>query len=345
MKQIKTQGVNPRQNDSPWSNGLNCHKTAYDDQTDFLNRPNMPDHIETAPLITPISAIYLKELGATGVKVPEVGIGTYLYQGSSELLRQGVDLGATFVDTAELYENEEVVGRAIKGIRDSVFIATKTHHFKYQDVLHCAEMSLKRLGVEAIDLYQLHHPNAAVPIEETMAAMEELVKQGKVRFIGLSNFTVPEFVQAQSTLTKVKIVSNQMRYSIIDRSIEVEMLPYCQSNQVTLLAYSPLGHSFQNVLAADSNGVLEAIARDTGKTKAQVALNWCLSKDGVVAIPKTESSQHMAANCRSSGWRLTDEQIAILDKGVKFRRRSRLEVALRKLVRRTAQRLGALQRG
>lgn len=305
----------------------------------------MTDSTETAPLSTQTSTIYLKELGATGVNLPEVGIGTYLYQGSAELLRRGIDLGATFIDTAELYENEDVVGRAIKGIRDRVFIATKTHHFKYQDVLKCAEMSLKRLGIDTIDLYQLHHPNAAVPIEETMGAMEELVRQGKVRFIGLSNFTVPEFEQAQSSLTRVKLVSNQMRYSIIDRSLEVEMLPYCQNHRVTLLAYSPLGHSFQNILTADSNGVLQSIARDTGKTKAQVALNWCLCKSGVVVIPKTESSEHMAENCRSSGWRLNDEQIAMLDGGVKFRKRSRLEVALRKLVRRTAQRMGALQGG
>ena len=303
----------------------------------------MSDHVEAAPPATRGSTIYRKELGATGVKVPEVGIGTYLYQGSSELLRRGVDLGATFIDTAELYENEEVVGRAIKGIRDRVFIATKTHHFKYQDVLHCAEMSLQRLGIDVIDLYQLHHPNAAVPIEETMGAMEELVKQGKVRFIGLSNFTVNEFVQAQASLSKVKLASNQMRYSIVDRSVEVEMLPYCQKNQLTLLAYSPLGHTFGKILAADTNGVLEAIARDTGKTKAQVALNWCLSKSGVVAIPKTESPEHMAENCRSSGWRLSPEQLAMLDQGIKCRRRSRLEVAVRKLIRRGAQRLRALR--
>jgi len=304
---------------------------------------NMPDRAETVPFIPQHSAIYLKELGATGVSLPEVGLGTYLYQGSSELLRRGIELGATFIDTAELYENEEVVGRAIKGIRERVFIATKTHHFKYEDVLNSAELSLKRLDIDTIDLYQLHHPNAAVPIEETMGAMEELVKQGKVRFVGLSNFTVPEFEQAQAALSKVKLASNQMRYSIVDRSMEVEMLPYCDKNRVTLLAYSPLGHSFQNILAADSQGVLEDLARDTGKTKAQVALNWCLCKTGVVVIPKTESSEHMAENCQSSGWRLNGEQIARLDKGVKFRRRGRLEVVLRRLVRRTAQRLGAFK--
>lgn len=303
----------------------------------------MPDHAETVALSPRSSTICFKELGATGVNVPEIGLGTYLYQGSSELLRRGIELGATFIDTAELYENEEVVGRAIKGIRDRVFIATKTHHFKYEDVLNCAEMSLKRLGIDTIDLYQLHHPNAAVPIEETMGAMEELVKQGKVRFIGLSNFTVPEFEKAQVALSKVKLASNQMRYSIIDRSMEVEMLPYCEKNRVTLLAYSPLGHSFQNILAADSKGVLEDIARATRKTNAQVALNWCLCKSRVVAIPKTESPEHMAQNCQSSGWRLSDEQIALLDMGIKFRKRSRWEIALRRLVRRTAQRARAFK--
>src|SRR5437879_5028797 len=97
--------------------------------------------------------MYQKELGWTGVKVPEIGLGTYLYKGTSDLLRRGLDFGANLIDTAELYDNEEVVGRAIAGIRDEVFVATKTHHWRYHEVLKCAEASLKKLRIETIDLY------------------------------------------------------------------------------------------------------------------------------------------------------------------------------------------------
>ena len=290
----------------------------------------------TADAATP-SMVYSKKLGDVGVSVPEIGIGTYLYRGDSELLRQGVDWGATFIDTAELYQNEEVVGRAIKGIRDRVFIATKAHHWKYHEVLRCAEASLQRLGIDTIDLYQVHWPNAAVPIAETMGAMEALVRQGKVRFVGVSNFTVPEFARAQAALSKIKIVSNQMRYSIVDRTVETELLPYCQQRGVTLIAYSPLGHSFQKVLQSDPTGIFGQLSRLTGRSPAQIALNWCLAKPGVIAIPKTESRAHLEENCQSSGWRLTPDQTAMLDQGIRFMRRSRFSVALRRIARRSLQ--------
>jgi len=271
--------------------------------------------------------------------VAEIGIGTYFYAGTSELLRKGIELGANFVDTAELYGNEDVVGRAVKEIRERVFVATKTHHFKYKEVLQCAEASLKRLGIDTIDLYQLHLANAAVPIAETMGAMEELVQQGKVRYLGVSNFTVPELVEAQAALKKNKLVSNQMRYNVADRTIERDVLPFCREHNVTLIAYSPLGHNFRELLAADSKGVLEEVARETHKSKAQVALNWCLAKRGVMVLAKTESEEHMKENCGSSGWRLTPEQLGRLDRGIKFRRRGPFEVALRRFVRRTAQKV------
>jgi diketogulonate reductase-like aldo/keto reductase len=280
-----------------------------------------------------------KELGGTGVALPEIGLGTYLYRGTAELLRKGIALGAAFIDTAELYGNEDVVGAAVKGIRDRVFIATKTHHWKYAEVLESAEASLRRLGIDTIDLYQLHWANAAVPIQETMGAMEELVEQGKVRFIGVSNFTVKEFVQAQSALRKNKIVSNQMRYSVVDRNVEVELLPFCRARGVTLIAYSPLGHNFQTLLAADRCGLFAQLSKVTGKTPAQIALNWCVAKPGVVAIPKTECPTHLAENCASSDWRLSEAQIAALDRGFRFARRSRLVVAMRRFVRRSLQKI------
>jgi diketogulonate reductase-like aldo/keto reductase len=280
-----------------------------------------------------------KELGQTGMQLPEIGQGTSRYQGGPELLRRGVELGASLIDTAELYGNEEVVGHAIQGLRDRVVVATKTHHSKYKDVLQCAEASLRRLRIETIDLYQLHWPNAAVPIEETMAAMEQLVDQGKVRCIGVSNFTLPEMRQAQAALRKHRIVSNQVRYSLVDRSIEVELLRYCQAHNVTVIAYSPLAQNFQRILEFDRDNALEQVAAMTGKTRVQVALNWCIAKPGVIVIPKTESFDHLEENCGASDWRLTSEQVALLERGVRCRRRSRLETALRRFVRRTIQRI------
>ena len=280
-----------------------------------------------------------KELGRTKVNIPEIGLGMWQYKGGVEVLRKGLESGALFIDTAELYENEEVAGRALQHFKGRVFVATKTHHWRYEEVIQCAEASLRRLGIETIDLYQLHWPNAAVSIAETMAAMEELVQQGKVRFIGLSNFTVQEFKEAQAIMRKCRIVANQVRYNLVDRTIEGDVLPFCRQTGVTVIAYSPLANSFQRLIDADPLKVLEKVAKMTNKTRAQVALNWCISKAGVVAIPKTESIQHMVENCQASGWQLTDEQIAMLDEGVRFRRRSRLEVALRRWLRRTMQKI------
>ena len=280
-----------------------------------------------------------KELGRTGVNIPEIGLGMWQYKGGVEVLRKGLESGALFIDTAELYENEEVAGRALQHFKGRVFVATKTHHWRYEEVIQCAEASLRRLGIETIDLYQLHWPNAAVSIAETMAAMEELVQQGKVRFIGLSNFTVKEFKEAQATMRKCKIAANQVRYNLVDRTIDGDVLPFCRQTGVTVIAYSPLANSFQRLIDADPLKVLEKVAKMTNKTRAQVALNWCISKAGVVTIPKTESIQHMVENCQASGWQLTDEQIAMLDEGVRFRRRSRLEVALRRWLRRTMQKI------
>ncbi|MEI6083174.1 MAG: aldo/keto reductase [Verrucomicrobiota bacterium] len=278
-----------------------------------------------------------KELGATGQQVPEIGVGTYLYRGTAELLRLGVEQGATLIDTAEYYGNEEVVGQAIRGIRDRVFVATKAHHWRRQEVFDSADASLRKLGIETIDLYQIHWPNAAVPIEETMAAMEELVARGKVRFIGVSNFTLPELKRAQRALRKERIVSNQVRYSLIHRTIEPRLLPYCQAQQITVIAYSPLGHRYDALLEADGRGALRRVATETGKTVAQVALNWCVAKPGVVAIPKTESAAHLTENCRSSDWRLSAAQMKLLDEGVRYRSRSRGELALRRYVRGAVQ--------
>jgi diketogulonate reductase-like aldo/keto reductase len=280
----------------------------------------------TCHMVTP------KPFSKTGLSVPEVGLGTWNYSGGAEPLRAGFDAGALFVDTAESYGSESVVGDAIAGLRDRVFVATKVSpaHFRFADVIAAADASLLRLKTDHIDLYQLHEPNSEVPIEETMSAMEQLVDAGKVRFIGVSNFSVNETTQAKAALRKHPLVSNQVRYSIIDRTIDRGLLAYCQKNDITVIAYSPLGRELQRLYDSDPDRVLPEVARAANKTIPQVALNWCLCKDGVVVIPKGSSVDHVLENCGASGWRLAPEFIQQLNNGVRFRQRGALDRFLRK---------------
>jgi diketogulonate reductase-like aldo/keto reductase len=173
-----------------------------------------------------------------------------------------------------------------------------------------------------------------------MAAMEQLSDSGKIRFIGVSNFSVPYLRRAQAALSKHKIASNQVRYSLIDRSIERGLLQYCQRNAITIIAFSPLGRSFLNLKQADPEGVLTQLARSSGKTEAQIALNWLIAKDGVVAIPKASTAAHALEDCGASGWRLTPEQYTLLERKIRFECHGRLYDVLRDCNRYVMQSLG-----
>ena len=225
--------------------------------------------------------------------------------------------GAAHIDTAEAYGTEGIVGEAVREMRGRVFIATKVSrlHLRYDEVLTAAEDSLKRLGTDHIDLYQVHGPNPDVPIAETMRAMDKLVEQGKIRFVGVSNFSVTQLKEAQGATTN-KIVSNQVRYNLIDRAIESELFPYCLENKVTIIAYSPLAAGLHKIGARLHHRALQSVAEEIGKTEAQVALNWCISKEGVIAIPKSNSSQRTEENCLASGWRLSRDQMTLLDEAL-----------------------------
>ena len=263
----------------------------------------------------------LKPLGPSPVQVPAIGFGTWRYTGGVEPLRAVVERGYCFLDTAESYGTEELVGEAIRGRRRDVFLATKAspRNFRRPDLIRAAESSLRRLGTDYIDLYQLHWPNLTIPIEETMGGMEELVDSGKIRFIGVSNFNVGQLRKAQRSLSKHKIVSNQVRYSLIDRTIERKLLPYCRQNAITIVAFSPLGFDFQSLKRADPAGVLSQVASSIGKTEAQVALNWLIAKDHVVTIPKASSVAHALENWDAAGWRLSAEACRLLESKIRYR--------------------------
>ena len=261
----------------------------------------------------------LKELGKSGVMVPEIGLGVWKYSGGVEPLRRGIELGAFLIDTAELYRTEDVVGKAVAGIRDRVFIATKVldSHLRYDEVMRAAEASLRELNVDYVDLYQIHFPNPGIPIKETMEAMEALVNSGLVKHIGVSNFSVRELREAQAAMTHYPIVSNQVLYNLKQRGIERDLLPYCQENHLTVIAYTPLadgslaeGPRFRRNPAT---ATLERVAAQVNKTLAQVALNWCTSRPNVIAIPKSSSVARTEENCQASGWRLSPEQVRLLD--------------------------------
>lgn len=283
-----------------------------------------------------------KELGTTGVAIPEIGIGTWNYHAGPEILRRGLEAGALFIDTAESYGTEEIVADAIAGIRDKVFLATKIspEHFRNAALLRSAEGCLRRLRVDTIDLLQLHEPNPSIPIAEPIGALTTLVDAGKVRFIGVSNFSLRQLQDAQKASTKYPIVSNQVRYNIIDRTIEKDLLPYCQANKISVIAYSPLGRDPGRVQDCDPQLSIGRIARETGRTNSQVILNWCVCKKGVVVIPKGNSEAHILENCGASDWRLNQEQLKVLVSTIQFRQRTKLDVMLRQYTPGSIRNLG-----
>jgi diketogulonate reductase-like aldo/keto reductase len=286
-----------------------------------------------------------KELAKTGVALPVIGLGTWQYRGGIEPLQTGMALGACFIDTAESYGTEEVVGEAIQGSRKNVFLATKVspRHFRGADVIAAADASLKRLKTDYIDLYQLHWPNYTVPIDETMGAMEQLLDSGKVRFIGVSNFFLRDLKRAQKAMAKHQIVSNQVRYNLIDRTVEFGLLEYCQQHSITVIAHSPLATVFSSIRSKDPERVLDKIAQARSKTPAQVALNWCISKKGVVTIPKANPVEHVKENCAASDFQLSCEELEMLDNKIEYGRRGSAEIFLRRIARRGLQYLGRNQ--
>ena len=271
-----------------------------------------------------------RPLGHTHESIPVVGLGTWGIGGEMgpdssrdeagiRALRLGLDLEMRFIDTAEIYgagHSEEVVARAIEGRRDRVFVASKVspRHFAYNDVLDAAKRSLKRLGLKQMDLYQLHWPSSKIPIAETMRAMEKLVSDGLTRHIGVSNFSVEQMKEAQQSLSHEKIVSNQVEFSLVDRSVEARILPYCQKEGLTLIAYSPLGQGKIPRGRGSSFKVLDEIAAKLDKSRNQVALGWVLQHDSVVAIPKAADPEHVKENAEVADWKIDSEDYQRLAK-------------------------------
>ena len=271
-----------------------------------------------------------KEFGKTGRKVSEVGMGTYydplwiaLARGFGwkrgavskvEALKAGLDGGMNLIDTAELYGSEPFVAEAIRGRkRDELFIATKVwpNHLRRDALVRALEKSLSRLGTSYVDLYQVHFPNSSVPIAETMGAMEEMKDKGKVLAIGVSNFSLQRMKEANEALKKSQLASNEMQYSLRHRDIEDDLLPYCESNGISIVAYYPLGHG---KLASEGQAAkMEKVCQACSKTPSQVSLNWLVSGRNVFAIPRASRAAHVKENLGASGLEMKLEERQLLE--------------------------------
>ncbi|MDR4499662.1 MAG: aldo/keto reductase [Candidatus Scalindua sp.] len=268
------------------------------------------------------------------IKIPVIGLGTWAIGGKNEAdttqdnknisaIKTAIQLRITFIDTAEAYakgHTEELIGKTIQDFdRKSLFITSKVspEHLKYNDLIESAKMSLKRLKTDYLDLYLIHLPNPEIPIRETMQAMDYLIEQKLIRFIGVSNFSVEQIKEAQR-YTKNRIVANQIEYNLLVRNsgrvtsnMESQIIPYCQKNNIFIIVWRPLA---KGELARPGFKLLDELAETYNKSQAQIALNWLISKKGVVAVTKSSKINHLKENLGAMGWRLRQEDADRLDK-------------------------------
>jgi aryl-alcohol dehydrogenase-like predicted oxidoreductase len=283
-------------------------------------------------------------IGTSDLRVSKISLGTWQFgtegwgfgadfteDEALATVDKALSLGINLLDTAEVYgdgRSEKIVGKAIKDRRGKVILATKVlpRHLRKRDLIRACDESLQRLGIEQIDLYQIHAAEPYVPLKESMVALEKLIAQGKVRYVGVSNFSVP-LLRAAEEVFSGRIVSNQVRYNLLQRGIEAEILPYCRERGITVIAYSPLAQGLltgkydrnhipadkirqRNPLFREENLVqvfpvidlLQEIGKVHGVTTAQVALRWVTAQDGVIAIPGAKRPEQVEENAGALNW-------------------------------------------
>ena len=229
-----------------------------------------------------------------------------------EALRAGISAGMTLIDTAELYGSEELIGRAIAGQRDKVFLVSKVWptHVAGDGVARACEASLKRLGTDYLDLYLLHWPQKDVGISHVVAAFEDLVTKKKIRSWGVSNFGVREMEELFRVSRGDHCATNQVPYSLADRDIERSVLPWCRRRGMPVMAYSPLGGEGAKLLR---DPTLAKIGSEHGCTAAAVALAWAIRDGNVIAIPESGSTAHVKENAIALMLKLTPQNLQTLD--------------------------------
>jgi diketogulonate reductase-like aldo/keto reductase len=255
-----------------------------------------------------------------GERVPALGQGTWRMaedpsRRAHEIaaLRLGIELGMTLIDTAEMYadgEAEKLVGEAIRGQRERVFLVSKVlpSHASYEAAMRACEKSLKRLQTDYIDLYLLHW-RGRVPLDETMEAFSELAKEQKIHAWGVSNFDLSDLIELQKIEGSGELQTDQVAYNLTRRGIEHDLSPWCEQHGLPIMAYSPIE---QGRLL--ENATLREIAARHRANPAQVALAWTLRHPHVIAIPKAASAAHVRENHAALSLRLTDTDLAQLDR-------------------------------
>ena len=292
-----------------------------------------------------------RKLGQSDLNCSVIGLGTWGMAGSFwgkvdddqsiATIRAGLEAGINLIDTAPVYgdgHSEEVVGRALEGVkREDVVLATKCGRFtcETEKIRQELETSLKRLKTDYLDLYQVHWPDDKVPFEETFGELETMRKQGKIRYIGVSNFSVEQTEEASKYC---QIVSTQPQYSLLVREIEKELLPYCVEKNIGILSYGSIGAGAltgkfkeKPVFKEDDErasfytffqeqnwprtkkmiDTLEEIASGHGKPTVHAAINWVLKQKGItVALVGARTPEQVRMNAQAAEWELTDEENA-----------------------------------
>ncbi|KRB61607.1 aldo/keto reductase [Rhizobium sp. Root708] len=254
-----------------------------------------------------------------GTEVPALGQGTWNMgenpgeaRQEIESLRAGLDLGMTLIDTAEMYAEgraEKIVGEAIRGRRDDVFLVSKVYPWNASSkgTMEACDNSLSRMGTDRIDLYLLHW-RGDHPLAETVEAFEELKASGKIGAWGVSNFDTDDMEELLAVPSGANVAANQVLYNLARRGIEFDLLPWCQQRSIPVMAYSPIEQG--RIL---HNPELIRIAKANQATPAQVALAFLLERDGVIVIPKTANAARAAENRDAVSLDITDEDWAALD--------------------------------
>lgn len=256
----------------------------------------------------------LRALKVGDQKVPPVGQGcmgiggrfsknTDHDAGQIAALRLGIELGMTFIDTAEGYgrgHSEEIVGEAVASMRGDVFLASKAspENLTAAALTRACENSLRRLKTDWLDLYQVHWPNPAIPLEETLGGFMRLREAGKIRHIGVSNFSIEALRHTRSILGSTPLFSVQTEYNIFERSPEEDIIPWCAEEGVLFISYSPLDQGRLVGNKKVRQRLLE-LADASGCTPAQLALAFLGSKGPVISIPKAVRKKHIYENAEA----------------------------------------------
>ncbi|HTR11236.1 MAG TPA: aldo/keto reductase [Paraburkholderia sp.] len=266
-------------------------------------------------MTTDIASVALPD----GERIPKLGQGTWEMgesraQRATEIaaLREGVALGMTLIDTAEMYGDgatERLVGEALQGLRDKVFLVSKVypHHASRSGVVRACEASLKRLGTDRLDLYLLHW-RGGVPLEETVEGFEALVRAGKIRHWGVSNFDTDDMVELFATPGGDVCATNQILYNVARRGPEFDLLPWSAEHRMPVMAYSPVDHA-----RLPRRSPLDDIAHAHGVSVYRVAMAWVLRQSGVCAIPKAARVEHVRDNRAALDLVLAVDECAALD--------------------------------